>query len=103
MSKQNKKPDFTKINTVAGKPAPAPAKPVETLDADSGGAGRKTASKAPQAKKSLVGGHFMPEVGKQLKLVALEQDKTIQQCLGEALNDYFAKHGKAEIAHTDRG
>lgn len=56
-----------------------------------------------QSKKTLVGGHFFPEVGKQLKLLALENDKTMQQCLGEALNDYFAKHGKPEIAHTDRG
>ena len=47
--------------------------------------------------KSNVTGYFPPEVKKQLRLLAAEQDTTIQNLLAEALNDLFAKHGKPEI------
>ena len=48
--------------------------------------------------KSNVTGYFPPEVKKQLRLLAAEQDTTIQNLLAEALNDLFAKNGKPEIA-----
>ncbi len=42
---------------------------------------------------------FDPDVIKQLKLIGLEgDDKTLQCMMEEAINDYFAKHGKAQIA-----
>ncbi len=41
---------------------------------------------------------FDPDVIKQLKLIGLEEDKTLQAMMEEAINDYFAKHGKAQIA-----
>lgn len=47
--------------------------------------------------KSNVTGYFAPEVKKQLRLLAAEQDTTIQNLLAEALNDLFAKNGKPEI------
>ena len=52
--------------------------------------------------KSNVTGYFPPEVKKQLRLLAAEEDKTIQQLLGESLNMLFAKYGRAEIAPTER-
>lgn len=48
--------------------------------------------------KSNVTGYFPPEVKKQLRLLAAEQDTTIQDLLAEALNDLFAKNGKPELA-----
>ena len=48
--------------------------------------------------KSNVTGYFPPEVKKQLRLLAAEHDRTIQNLLAEALNDLFAKNGKPEIA-----
>ena len=48
--------------------------------------------------KSNVTGYFAPEVKRQLRIMAAEQDTTIQALLGEALNDLFAKHGRPEIA-----
>ena len=45
----------------------------------------------------LIGGHFDPAVRKQLKTINLDQDKTVQTLLAEALNDLFAKNGKPEI------
>jgi len=52
--------------------------------------------------KSNVTGYFPNEVKKQLRMMAAEQDKTIQQLLAEALNGLFAKYGKGEIAPLDR-
>jgi hypothetical protein len=52
--------------------------------------------------KSNVTGYFPPEVKKQLRVIAAEEDKTIQQLLGEALNGLFSKYGKAEIAPTEK-
>ena len=52
--------------------------------------------------KSNVTGYFPPEVKKQLKLIAAEEDKTIQQLIGEALNMLFVHYGRAEIAPTER-
>lgn len=51
-----------------------------------------------RASKSNVTGYFPQAVKKQLRLLAAEQDTTIQRLLAEALNDLFAKHGKPEIA-----
>jgi hypothetical protein len=48
-------------------------------------------------KKSITG-WFDAEVLKQLKMIGLDKDKSIQQMVGEALNDYFAKNGKPQIA-----
>lgn len=48
--------------------------------------------------KSNITGYFPPEVKKQLRLLAAEQDTTIQNLLAEALNDLFAKNGKPELA-----
>jgi antitoxin-like ribbon-helix-helix protein len=41
--------------------------------------------------------HFPKEVRKQLKGLAWELDRTMHDLIAEALNDLFAKHGKAEI------
>jgi hypothetical protein len=52
--------------------------------------------------KRNVTGYFPPEVKHQLRLLCAEQDTTIQEMLAEALNDLFAKYGKAEIAPVNR-
>lgn len=41
--------------------------------------------------------HFPKEVRKQLKGLAVELDRTMHDLVAEALNDFFAKHDKAEI------
>lgn len=52
--------------------------------------------------KAFVGGYFPLEVRRLIKTLAAEQDKTVQQLVGEALNGLFAAYGKAEIAPTTR-
>jgi hypothetical protein len=45
-----------------------------------------------------IAGFFSKEASKQLRLLALETDGTVQSLLGEALNDLFTKRGKPPIA-----
>jgi hypothetical protein len=56
-----------------------------------------------RAGKSNVTGYFPPAVKRQLRILAAERGTTIQELLGEALNDLFAKHGKPEIAPVRAG
>jgi hypothetical protein len=48
--------------------------------------------------KANITGYFDRTVKKQLRMIAADLDTTIEDCLAEALNDFFAKHGKPEIA-----
>jgi hypothetical protein len=59
---------------------------------------RGQAPRSGRAGKSNVTGYFDPEVKRQLRIMAAENDCTIQDLLGEALNELFAKHGRPEIA-----
>lgn len=48
--------------------------------------------------KHLISGHFPKSVSKQLKLLSVEEDTTVQELLGEALDLLFVKKGRARIA-----
>jgi hypothetical protein len=48
--------------------------------------------------RRFVGGHFDPAVGKQLRLIAVEDDTTVQALLEEALDLLFVKKGRQKIA-----
>lgn len=48
--------------------------------------------------KRQVAAYFPVPVQRQLKLLTVENDTTVQNLLAEALNDLFAKYGKPEIA-----
>lgn len=50
-----------------------------------------------EGKKAVIG-YFDPAVSKQLKQIALDEEISIQELLREAINDLFAKRGKASIA-----
>lgn len=60
-------------------------------------AGTSPNASSRQGKKQ-VAGHFDPEVVRQLKLLTIERDATIQALLAEALNDLFKKYGKSAVA-----
>lgn len=55
-------------------------------------------SRPSRESKHLIGGHFPRAVAKQLRLIAVEDDTTVQALLGEALDDLFVKKGRAKIA-----
>lgn len=48
--------------------------------------------------KKQISGHFGPDTVKQLHLLGIERDTTVQGLLEEALNDLFRKYGKSAIA-----
>lgn len=52
-----------------------------------------SAASSSRVGKKLIAGHFEPEVHKQLKQLSVNEDTSIQDLLGEALNDLFKKHG----------
>lgn len=45
-----------------------------------------------------IGGYFDPVVSKQLKIIALEEDTSIQSLLSEALDMLFQSRGRPMIA-----
>lgn len=47
--------------------------------------------------RRFIGGHFSPSVAKQLRLIAAEDDTTLQALLEEALDLLFVKKGRAKI------
>ena len=51
-----------------------------------------------RADMTNVTGYFPPAVKKLLRMIAAEEEATIQELMAEALNDLFAKRGKPEIA-----
>ncbi len=59
---------------------------------------KSTKDRAARAETKLVGGHFPAPVAAQLRLIAAEEEVTIQSLLAEALDDLFTKKGKARIA-----
>ncbi len=64
--------------------APAPAPAARTMPARAG--------------KRLVAGHFDPKVAKALRLIAAEEDTTIQALLEEAIDLLLVKKGRAPMA-----
>ena len=59
------------------------------------------ASPAPQTSRvgtKAITGHFPPQVRYQLRLLAAEQDRKVEDMLAEALNRLFAAYNKPEIA-----
>ena len=60
---------------------------------------------APQPKRkpsreatTLIGGHFSPDVARQLAIIAAEEGSTKQALLTEALDLLFVKKGKSKIS-----
>ncbi len=51
-----------------------------------------------RAGTRLIGGHFPPEVARQLRMLAAEEDTTVQSLLEEAIDLLFVKKGKSAIA-----
>jgi hypothetical protein len=59
----------------------------------------KTAAKGKGRQgRQFIAAHVVPEAAKQFKLLAVQQDRTTQTLLVEAINDLFAKYGLSRIA-----
>src|SRR3982750_2368268 len=78
---------FARLKAVAAPPPPA-FDPVQ-------GAGKGPSSKqANRVGKKTVIFYEVPEAVRELKRLAVDQDRTIQDLMQEALDDLLVKHGK---------
>lgn len=50
--------------------------------------------KTSRAGKKAVAGYFSPELSRALHILGIEQDKSLQALLGEAIDDLLRKYGK---------
>jgi hypothetical protein len=51
--------------------------------------------------RQFIAAHVVPEAAKQFKLLAVQQGRTTQALLVEAINDLFAKYGLSRIADNE--
>lgn len=54
-----------------------------------------------RAGKRLIAAHVDPKVAKQLKLLAAEDDTTVQALIEEALDLLFIKKGRGPLIHPN--
>lgn len=60
--------------------------------------GRRSKNQRPsRVGTKLVAGHFDPKIARQLRIIAAEEDTTVQALLEEALDLLFVKKGRAHI------
>jgi len=69
-------------------------------------AGETASSKSPHERSARkgtkhVGGYFPPEVSKQLRQIALDEDTSVQSLLGKALDMLFQSRRKPTIAQKN--
>lgn len=54
---------------------------------------------APSRKgKKVISGYFDPAASRQLRMLAIEHETSVQALLEEAINDLFKKNGKSAVA-----
>jgi Antitoxin-like ribbon-helix-helix len=58
----------------------------------------KGKTKTGRDGRQFIAGHVLPDAAKQFKLLAVQQGKTTQELLIEAINDLFAKYELSRIA-----
>lgn len=83
-------------------PVESPAQPDVNVDES---AQKSKALKTSQQSRrpsrtgtKAISGHFDPTVSRQLKQIALDEDSSVQELLGEALNLLFESRGLPQIA-----
>lgn len=78
-----------------------PATPVRGNEERAAGVPAKRAAvrgRQDRSDKRQVAGFFSPECAKQLRMLAAEQDTTVQELIRVGLNVVFQKYGKPPIA-----
>ena len=93
----NKKPTLSAALKSVGKQPLEVVKPEKIEEPSGEGNGKSRKAPSRQGKK-IVGGYFDPAVSKQLHQIALDKEISLQDLIGEAVNDLFEKYGKPPIA-----
>ena len=82
-------------------PPPQPARPAQTHRRKPGGPVDEglggSATRPSREGKRLIAGHFDPKVAKHLRILAAEEDTSIQALLEEALDLLFVKKGRGPV------
>jgi hypothetical protein len=97
----SKRPNLAAVAAAAGSTRRAPEVPAApSLPSDAEIASRI----APRTRigTKQIAAHFPEDVAWQLRALAVDRKTTVQNLMGEALNDLFAKYGKPEIAPIER-
>lgn len=104
MSRQSKTPNalLAAINRAVpiDEPSAAASAPGGIIESRRPSAAPKGASAAQPPSRvgtKLVAGHFDPRIARQLRMIAAEEDSTVQALLEEALDLLFVKKGKARL------
>lgn len=104
MGTQAKKPNalLAAVNRAVPKNEVLPEKavilePVETAPEPARATGKAKTQRPSRKGTKLVAGHFDPKVARQLRIIAAEEDTTVQALLEEALDLLFVKKGRAHI------
>lgn len=96
----NTKPDLTALLAeTGGSSRHKPAMPREPRAPKA----RSLPRPKPKSVTSAITVHFPKQVRDQLKILAIQNGNTLHGVVAEAFNDFFAKHGKPEIAPKDGG
>ena len=88
----------TSLKDLAARIAPAPG---PAVIAESTTRSYRTAQ--TRADTRQVSGHFKADVAQTLKLIAVEQDRDLQEILAEAVNMVFERYGKPVRAEVTSG
>ena len=92
------KPDLNALlGNAAGSTRRRPM-PVEAAPVSRDNSPKKVATQPSRERTAAITAHFPEDVRAQLKILAVEQRRTMQGLIAEAFNDLFSKYGKPEIA-----
>lgn len=80
------------------RPPRPPLVPVEPAPSQPSQPAANTTRTPARVGKKAVAFWVDPAAAKQLRGLALRDDRTVQDCMEEALNDLFAKHGMHRLA-----
>lgn len=69
---------FAGLKAVGAATPPAPQVAAES--------GRESTTRPSRQGKRVISGHFSPDLSRGLNMLAVEQDKTVQALLGEAID-----------------
>ena len=87
------------LHDAGAKPPSAPMVEPEALPLPAVATPVASSTKAPSREgMRVISLHAKPEAHKQLRLLCLERDATVQDLMTEALNDLFQKYSKSIIA-----
>jgi hypothetical protein len=96
------KPDLSALrNTLRETAAPATHAEAPPADPEDAAPRRNQKTKTlvkVRAKTQLIGAHLSPDVGRQLRMIAAEEDTDVKALLIEAINLLFKTRGKPQIA-----